>query len=314
MKKIILFLFAWQATCQVNAQRCFTISTAAAPDLIQKPVSAAASFKDCHTREIEHGVLEIVDFGKNVTDLDTLMARQAMAFSVASVSGNRTQVPSATDVNAAKNLAETLNGMTDDQKKEFAMQMAKQQMQSARQAPAIQDDAATIQLIMQTRDIAAQQLKAVNDEFRGKLQEIRAAQDRELKELEEPDPQKCPAATKDGMPSCKCENKMYLSYWKQEVEIQEKYNRKKLDLLNSYTPKIRLLCNQVDNNIKKLKYGDAVKSPQMKHQLFSCQSSAFANAADLTVSCAEDIRKTGAQLYLNQVNSERNAYYISCAL
>jgi hypothetical protein len=278
------------------------------------PVSAAASYKDCHTREIEHGVLEIVDFGKNVTDLDTLVARQAMAFSVASVSGNSPKMPSATDVDAAKKLAETLNGMTDDQKKEFAMQMAKQQVQNARQAPAIQDDAATIQLIMQTRDIAVQQLKAINDEFRGKLQAIRAAQDKELKELKEPDPQKCPATSAGGLPSCRCVNKMYLPYWKQAVEIQEKYNRKKLDLLKNYTPKIRLLCNQVDNNVKKLKYGDAVKSPQMKQQLFSCQSSAFANAANLTVACAEDIRKTGAQLYLNQVNSERNVYYISCAL
>ncbi|HEY4155710.1 MAG TPA: hypothetical protein VGM24_09780 [Puia sp.] len=312
MKKLILFLFSALVWYSPKAQRCLDIRTGAAPALIRLSPDAASAFTDCVTGRNDHGALQIANYGKNVSDLDTLLSRNTLAFTMASVGNLNAGLPPASDVDAAKQLAQKMNSMTDEQKKAFAMQIAQQQIQNAGHSAVVQDDPATIKLVYQTQDIASRQLRALDDEFSAKLKAVQASAEKEEQAMKEPDLHKCPSVVKEGLPSCACVNALYVPYWKQKVQIQDKYNKQRTEILNSYLPRIRALCAQVDENVRSLNYGDKIKAAQLKQLLLSSQSAAFANAALVTVGCTEDIRKTGSDLYVNQVNSEHNVYDISC--
>jgi hypothetical protein len=83
-------------------------------------------------------------------------------------------------------------------------------------------------------------------------------------------------------------------------------------LLQSYIPRIKALVATVDDNIVKLKYGDAIKSNELKGTLFSSQTSAFGNAFDITTSCIELVRKDGSNAYVNKFNCDNVVYNLSC--
>lgn len=297
-----------------QAQRCLKVNIVAVPDLIQLPGSSMASLKDCKTQTAQNGRLEIADYGNNTTEVDSELARTSRSFAMASVAGVNThqQMPSAQDMSDAKQLAATVSSMTDDQKRQFAMQMAQQQQKAGAQN-AVQDDPVSSKMVYQAQQIAISQMKAVNDEFTARLNAIDAAAQAELAAIKVPDETACPQAGPTGMHSCACINKQYSVYWKQKVAIQDKYNVQRTEAYKTYQPKLRALAMQVDATVKKLNYGDALTSPGLKQMLFSSQSSAYANAGLVTSLCAKNIRKSGADAYVSQVNSEHGTYSMACS-
>ncbi len=147
---------------------------------------------------------------------------------------------------------------------------------------------------MHVRDIAVNQMKALNDEFSGKLNEIDDKCSNEIKIVTAGDKSKCPS-DKVGMPSCDCVNKIEGTRWKQVVEIQNKYNAQKRAVYQTYYSKIKAMAAEVDNTVIKYKYGNDIKSTQMKGFLFTSQSSAFANAVLVTTIV---LKKSGRMVLL----------------
>ena len=47
--------------------------------------------------------------------------------------------------------------------------------------------------------------------------------------------------------------------------------------------------------------------------LFSAQSGAFGNAFDITASVINDIRRSGADAYVNKTNCDAGVYKLSCS-
>lgn len=294
-----------------GAQRCIDVKTGASLDLVRLPASAAKAYQDCHTTTDDHGAAAIGDYGDNSRNIDTFVAQKTRDFNVALMAGYQGPQLSAATQDQAKQLAATVNGMTDDQKKAFAMQMAQQQMANRGANPSIQDDPATSRMVMETSTLSRSQLYSMATEFKNKLQAIRQAADDELAKLTPPK-KTCPAVnTVDDEPACTCINELYRPYLAQRVAVEEKYNRQKTDLYNQYLPKVRAICTQIDGNIAKLQMGDAVKTKQLKDLLFSAQSQSFALASEFAET-ENDIRRTDADIYRDLANSNRNVYIINC--
>lgn len=313
MKKIILFLVCQVWLLKLSAQKCLDISISTMMDKIETPVDAEASFKKCLTKKNDHNQVVIVNYGQDQIQLDTMESRTGRDFSVASYVGaapTMAQAPTQQQADAAKALAAELKSMTPDQQKEWAKQMYLQN-NSAGGSKTIQDDGPTMQQVMHARDIAVNQMKTVNAEFTSKIQDLDDKCTNEINILKLGDKSRCPM-DKVGMASCECVNKIEAIYWKQVVDIQNKYNTQKTAIYQIYYAKLKAMAVEVDNTVAKYKNGDNLKSTTTKGFLFTSQSSAFANAFLVTTYCVEKISKDGATAYINKVNSENGVYEISC--
>lgn len=313
MKKIYFSFIAIVALSATNikAQRCLDLKTAATLDLIHVPSSAEASFRDCHTKANENGSLRIDDYGDNYKAIDTFIAQKSREFAIEKMKDYQVHQISASQMDDAKQLAATVNSMTDEQKKAFAMQMAQQQM-SNRSNNSVQDDAATARLVMETQDLSANKLYKLNREFNDKFLSIKQSEENELSKVTAPQ-NNCPMVGPKGYEEheCNCSNKLFQPYLKQKIGIAEKYNQQKLDLYNEYVPQIKAICTQIDANITKLKMGDAVKTKNFKDVLTSAQSQAFALASEFA-GVEQSIRKSGADVYVSFDNSNHNLYITDC--
>ncbi len=314
MKKILAVICLIITAKAMTAQKCLNLNIASMMDKMEVPGTAATSFKKCNIGKNDYSQVTIENYGTDLKDLDTMIARASVDFNKAVVSGampSNMQMPSQQDVNASKQLAEEIKSMTPEQQKEFAMQMAQQQMKNAKAAP-MQDDAATIKSVYDAQNIATIQMKSVNDELSNKLHAIDQAASKEKEAVQRDSKSKCPGDV-TGLPACDCANAVEAKYWKQIIAIEDNYNNQKIALLQTYLPKIKGLAASIDATVSKLKNGDAVKSASLKQTLFSSQSSGFANAFVVTSGCIEQVRKDGADAYVNKLNSDNGVYDLSCS-
>ncbi|MBN8858939.1 MAG: hypothetical protein J0H29_11160 [Sphingobacteriales bacterium] len=312
MKKILSTLFsAVISLANIHAQRCFDMHTAVVTEFNAVPSSAMESFKACTTKPGERsGAKDIVDYGVNYKKIDDYIKQKEAEFTnVTYKSLAAPEAPSSSQVEGAKQLAETLNSMTDDQKKAFAVKMAQQQMQRRSNEPAIQDDGATTALVGKTMQLSLD-VNALMKAFTDRLHAISDSADRALQDLKKPDCN-CSPADNTGNVSCACVNQQRQPYLKQRVDCIDKYNKQKINVYNEYLPKVKAICAQIDAGINSLKMGDAVKTPNLKKQLFSAQGGAFAAASQLALS-EENIRKTGADVYTEYYNSLHGVYDGNC--
>ncbi|MBS1917582.1 MAG: hypothetical protein JST87_15030 [Bacteroidetes bacterium] len=310
MKKFFFISISAFCTLSSFAQKCLQLNIAPLMSNLQVPGSSANSFAKCATKTNDHGQIEFINYGSDLEQLDTIVARNSRDFNNASVTnmGNM-QLPSSQNVDAAKQLAEQLKNMTPEQQKAWAMQQAQQQMANA--SHPIQDDGATAKLVMQTNDMAVNQLGALNRELAAKMREIMEASSKE-KETVKLDNSSCPGLKPVGLPSCACVNALAGKYWDKIISIEDKYNAQRIALLQQYIPRIKAITSTVDDNIAKLQYGDAVKSPQLKQMLFSAQSSAFGNSFSLTTASIEDIRKESSNIFAHKKNADNQVENLSC--
>ena len=314
MKKLCLLSALAFGFLIPKAQECLNISISQKMEILSMPDNAAVSFKKCLTSKNERGQTDITSYGKDLQDIDSLLAQTSRGFNnamISTVSMTSVQQPSQQDVNAMKDLAEQVKNMTPEQQKEFAMQMAQQQ-QKNRSAQPIQDNASVSKLVYETYDLAVNKMKAVNDEFSAKIRTINDAMSNEIKTLKKEDKTKCPSDV-TGLPNCDCTNKIEGRYWQQVVAVNDKYDHQKTTLFQEYLAKIKAMAVTVDNNVRTCKNGDALQSPQLKKMLFSAQSSAFGNAFLVTSICMKDARKEGADANLNKQNCDANVYDVSCS-
>ena len=314
MKKLWFLSILLSGFLIPKAQQCLNINIAQKMESQSMPDNAAASYKKCLTSKNERNQSVITDYGKDLLDIDSLIARTTREFNnalLSTVSLTPVQQPSQQDINSAKDMAEKVKNMTPEQQREFAMQMAQQQQQN-RTAQPVQDNATVSKLVYETYDLAVNKLKVVNDEFAARLRAMNGATSAEVNALKRGDKSKCPQDI-TGLPTCDCTNKIEGQYWQQVIAVYDKYDRQKTDLFQEYMTKIKAIAVTVDNNVSACKNGDALKSPQLKKMLFSAQSSAFANAFVITAICMKDTRKKGSDAYINKLNSDANVYDISCS-
>jgi hypothetical protein len=313
MKKLFILFYFPLIVSSLTAQKCLNIKVTSMMSGLNSPGLCANSFGACSTKTNDHGQTQITDYGSDLDQLDTLTTRTMRDLTMASVANINGQMASPKNADEAKALGEKLKSMTPEQQKQWAMQMAQQNQQQYANANAIHDDGATSKLVMQTNDMAVNQLSALNREFAAKLKDITDAVTKEVSPVKSPDKTTCAPTKPVGLPTCKCANDLESKYWQQIISIKDKYNSQRVALLQNYLPKIKAITTTVDYNISKLNYGDAVKTPQLKKMLFSSQSSAFGNAFAITLSCIEDIRKDGSNSYVHKVNADKQVEDLSCS-
>jgi len=310
MKKLILSLVICIGAIQVNAQRCLDVNILSLMGHLQAPGDAASCYNESATTTNDHGQKVISNYGIRDTQLDELIKHKMQEFTNASVSGlGSASGPNASQVQDYKAMAAKMQEMTPEERKAYAMQMA-QQMQGNRST--VQMENPTGARIVGSNQTLIMQLKQLGDEFAGKVRTIKNQEKADRDAVKTPDYSKCPAADKEGLPSCGCVNGMDGKYWQQIVFIENKYNSQKTALLESYLPRYKTLIGTIEDNIAKLHYGDDLKTANYKKMLFSQQSSTFAAAFDIPAAVINDIRRTGADAYVNKVNSDAGVYNLSC--
>ena len=187
MKKILSIFCFVVIISSVKAQKCLDLNVTAMMSGMHSPGTAANSFNACTTKTNDHKQTEITGYGADLSQLDTLVTRTMRDFTNASVMNMNTQMPSAQNVDAAKQMAEKLKSMTPEQQKQWAMQMAQQNQQQYANGRSMQDDAETSKLVFQTNDMAVNQLSALNREFAAKLREVMDASSKEISAVKSPD-------------------------------------------------------------------------------------------------------------------------------
>jgi len=313
MKKTVLILFACTVAVSLQAQKCLELNITALMGKLETPGAAGSSYGKCNLSKNDEKQTVIINYGTDLVELDTMIARTARDFNIASISGLgniNSQMPSQQQVEDSKQLAERLKNMTPEQQKQWAMQMA-QEKQKGAGASSIPDNSEFVKLVFQTQDIAVNQLKKLNDEFAGKLRDLNAALSKEVSEVKPGSKSGCPQ-DKTGLPSCTCANEIDGQYCQKIISITDRYNTQRTALLQSYMPRIKALVAAVDDNVVKLKHGDAVNSRDLKRTLFSSQASAFSSAFDITSSCIKMIRKDDSKAFVDKVNCDNNVYNLSC--
>ena len=315
MKLTFLFALTFVLASAADAQRCFDMSIGSLMSKLEVPGNAAKNFEACNKTTNDHHQLVIADYGNYIKDLDTLVAQKERDFNnaVMEAAGSpASQMPSAQTIQDSKQLAETLQSMTPEQQKEWAMQQANERRAGSGNHAAMQDNPAIIRLVMQTNDIAVNQLSAIDREFAAAYRNIESARSAAIEKIPQADRSKCKSADNFGNPSCSCVNGLAAKSFDQKLIAEEKYDAQKIALYQSYIVKIKGLVQQVDQNIVKLHYGADIKSKQYQKMLFSSQSSAFGNAFDFTYLTIRAIHQDDADLYVNKVNSDKGFYDLSC--
>jgi hypothetical protein len=312
MKEFFILLYFTLIVSSLTAQKCLDLHITPMMSGLNLPGTCANSFGACSIKTNDHGQTQITGYGSDLDHLDTMITRNMRDFTIASITNPNSQTSSPQNAEQAKQLADKLKSMTPEQQKQWAMQMAAQNQQAYANANAVHDDAATSRLILQTNDLAVNQLSALNREFAAKIRDITDASSKEVSAVRSPDKSTCAATKPVGLPTCKCANDLESKYWQQIISIKDKYNNQRVVLLQNYLPKIKAITTTVDYNIGKLNYGDAVKTPQLKKMLCSAQSSAFANAFAIALTAIEDIRKDGSNTYIHKVNADKYVEDLSC--
>mgnify|MGYP001550252511 CR=1 FL=1 len=315
MKLTFLLLLSFVFALSVSAQRCLNMSVLSLMSKLEIPGNAAKNFEACNKTTNEHQQLVIADYGNYMKDLDTLVAQKERDFNnavIEAAGSTASQMPSTQTVQDSKQLAEVLQSMTPEQQKEWAMQQANERRASSGSHAAMQDNPAVIRLVMETYNIAASQLPAVDREFAAAYRGIESERSNAIEKIPQADRSKCKSADNFGNPSCSCVNGLAAKSFNQKLIAQEKYDAQKIALYQSYIVKIKGLVQQVDQNIAKLHYGAEIKSKQYQKMLFSSQSAAFGNAFDFTYLTIKAIHQDDADLYVNKVNSEKGFYDLSC--
>jgi hypothetical protein len=313
MKKLLLLSAFLIGFFIPKAQQCLNINIASMMGSMSMPANSSASYKQCETNKNDKNQTEITSYGKDIRDIDTLVAQTSRKFNndyMASTIGMAGQA-SQQDVNAAMDMAEKMKSMTPDQQKAYAMQIAQQQQQN-RTAQQVQDNPALTKLVYETYDLAINKMKAVDDEFAARLRALDDAMSKEIALIKRGDKTKCPGDI-TGLANCDCVNKIEAQYWQQVIAVNDKYDQQKSALFQDYSGRLKSILSTVESNISTCKNGDALKSPQLKKMLFSAQSSAFGNAFIVTSYCMKDTRTKGADAFRNKVNSDANVYDISCS-
>lgn len=315
MKSFSLLLLAFVFGSSLWAQTCFDMSILSLMTKLDVPGNAAKNFAACHTTSNEDHQIAISDYGVYMKDLDTLVTQKMRDFNNASMVGSgdvNSQMPSAQTIEDSKKLAGDLKSMTPEQQKEWAMQQANKQMANKSSHPVMQDDPATTRLVMQTYDIAVNQLSVLDRELAAKYRSMESARSAAMEKVPAPDRSKCPSVDKIGSPACSCVNKLAAKYFVQKLILEDQYDAQKITLYQSYIGKIKGLVQQVDQNIVKLNFGAGIKSNQIQKMLFSSQSAAFGNAFDFTYLTIRAIHKDGSDLYVDKLNSDKDVYDLSC--
>jgi hypothetical protein len=308
-----LILFFLASFFQLSAQKCLDINIVTLMGKLETPGNAAASFSKCRTSKNDEHQLTITDYGSDLVDLDSMEARTAREFNYAVISGSdysTMHAPSQDQAEAIKADAEKLKTMTPEQQRAYAMQMS--QKYGGGNSKPLQDDAATIQTVMKAQNIAVIQMKTLDDEFANKIRASDKSASDEIAALPRADKSKCPQ-NKQGMVLCSCANEAESAYWEKAILIRDKYNSQKIAIYQSYLTRIKALAGQVDDIVGQFKYGETLRSVEMKKMLLSSQSAAFANAFVESTLCVEGIRKSGSDLYINKVNSDNGVYDLSCS-
>jgi len=312
MKKRIIVLVCTISFFSVQAQRCLDIKIASLMNVLKAPANAGQALKECTTSKNTYGMITISDYGTDQKALDTLISRTTVQFSINAVPNGMAgmHAPNQAETDAAKDLATTLQSMTPEQQKEWAMQVAKDKMANPQAASG--EDPSNMRLVMETHDMSIRQFDALNNEFSAALTALDNAADQKIHAVAKGDKSKCPT-NQVGMYVCSCTNALEAKYWKQVVEIRDNYNAQKLSVYQNYIPKIQSLVTSIDNNVARLKNGDLLKTDNAKRMLYSAQSSSFARAFLITSQCVAGIRKTGADASVNKLNSDNNLYDVSCS-
>lgn len=311
MRKTFLVLLFVAGALSVHAQRCLDINILSLMSNLQAPGDAASCFGECKTGQNEHSQKVILNYGVRDAQLDEVIKHNAQDFTNASVSGiSSANLTGSAQVQDYKAMAEKMKSMTPEQQKAFVMQMA-QKMQNANHATTEMENPATAKLVASTQAIVIQ-LKQLGDEFAAKIRAIRDKEKAERDAVKQPDYSKCPGVDKEGLPACACVNGADGKYWQQIITIENKYNSQKNALLQSYLPHYKSLVGNIEDNISKLHHGDDVKTNTYKKMLFSAQSGAFGNAFDIPASVINDIRRSGADAYVNKTNCDAGVYNLSC--
>ena len=311
MKKITVLLFACTLTQALYAQKCLDINIISLMGQLQAPTGSAACFNSCATKKNDEGQTVIVNYGPSYNQLEETMKTNAAAFNIGVMSTGTASGPNSSQVNDAKAMAAKMQGMSDDEKRAYAMQLA-QQMRNAPPSAAVAEDQKIAMLVMKAQTIVTTQLTPLNNEFAAKFRELTSKEQADKAAVPQPNYSSCGAADKEGLPSCSCANGLAGGYWQKMVAVEDRYNSQKGQLLQSYLPRIKGMVTQVEDIIAQLHRGDDVKSATYKRMLYSAQSSAFSNAFSITASVIEDIEKNGSDTYVNKVNCDAQKYYLGC--
>jgi len=314
MKKIAIILFACTFATSLRAQKCLDINILAQMAHLEAPGTAASCFGACSTRKNEEHQTVIVDYGTQDVQLDEMVKRVGQDFTNASVAGVSVigQMPASGQIDDARALAAKMQSMSQDERRAYAMQMA-QNMQANRQVSAANsEDPQNARLVMATVDLVTRQLKLLDDEFAAKARGLREEERKERDAVKLPDYNSCPGVDKTGLPSCGCLNGVGGAYWTKIVAVEDNYNNQKTALLQSYLPRIKALVGHVEDNISKLQYGNALRTAFYKKELLSAQSSTFGFAFDISGSLIHDIRRSGADAYVNKYNADNLVLNLGC--
>jgi hypothetical protein len=314
MKRAILILFFATTAVPLYAQRCLDINILALMAHLEPPGNAAACYQACEKTKNDEGQVAISNYGAQDAQLDEIIKRNSQDFntgSITSASTNIPNMPSTAQVNDYKALAAKMQNMTPEQRKAYATQMA-QQMQSNNHSASVSESPATAKLVGQTFTTATATFRQLADELAAKMRQLKSEESTEIAAVKAPNTAQCPSVEKTGLPACSCVNGIEGKYWQQIVNIENRYNEQKTALLQSYLPRYKALVSAIESNISKLHYGDDVRTANYKRILFNAQSSAFASAFDVPIALIKDIRKTGADAYVNKVNCDAGVYRLDC--
>lgn len=265
----------------------------------------AAAFGECNTRQNDHNQTEIVDYGEKEKALKDFVQKTDMDFQAAQMGGSQ--------MGNMQAMAAQIQSMSADQRQAYAQQIAAQMQANAQQPMSGPDNPQNAKLAMQAYSLATTQMAPLTNELAAKVRDLQDKEKKEEDALKQPDiAAQCPGMKPVGLPSCSCANGLEKSYWVQILAIRDSYASQKNQLVQQYLTKLISLATAIDDDVVKLKYGDALNNPQYKKMLVSAQSGAFGNLLAIPESIAEDARHAGADAYVNTKNAGDGVYFLGC--
>jgi hypothetical protein len=300
MKRIALFSVAVLSISTIAAQKCVQFSITPLLSQLQMPVSSANSYSLSTKALNSDGQATIKKYALYLDDIDSTINRDDRLFLMPSIP----VIPGPVDISPA-NPVKPLPQQGPSNGPAVALAQ-----QTSSTVPT--DNAATLQLVMQTYDIGVNQLSELDLELSGKLNALSVPMNNEINAVSLTAMGICPGQPPAGMPSCACANAMDDKYWTAKIAIEDKYDAQRISLLQSYLTRIKALTAQLDANIAQLQYGDAVQTPSYKSMLMNAQSAAFNNAFSTEFAAIKDIDHSGADLYVHKDNADHLVDYPGC--
>jgi hypothetical protein len=302
MKRTVLLMFAVLSISSITAQRCVQFNITPLLSQLQMPVNSATSYSLSTKVPNSDGQATIKKYPLYLDDIDSTIAQQQKGGVVIDPRLYGPPVPPPPVYNSPAN-PRTLPQQGPGNAQALAQQLPQT-------TPT--DNAATLQLVMQTYDIGVNQLAALDADLSGKLNTLDVSMQTELNTVSLTAMGTCPGQAPAGLPTCACANGLDDKYWAAKVAIEDKYDAQKIALLQSYLTRIKGLTTQVDANIVQLQYGDAVQTPSYKTMLLNAQSAAFNNAFTTEFAAIKTINEDGANLYVHKDNADHLVENLSC--